>query len=436
MIDLRFDRVSKRYRIPQRQQDRFARRSLLRRLREFGQYKQELWAVRDVSFEVRRGEMLGIIGHNGAGKSTILKLCCNITAPTAGEITLNGRLSALIEVGSGFHPELTGRENVFLSGSILGMRRREIAEKLESIIAFAGIEQFIDVPVKWFSSGMYVRLGFSIAAHLDPDILLLDEILAVGDAAFQAKCIRRILDLKEAGKTIVFISHDLVTVERLCDRALLMQRGQIIAEGTPQEVITRYQQHLDGSPTTESVAPDLTKKCMIACVTFYDDVGRETSFFRTGSPLKARIQYMARERIGEVVIELFYYSEEGKFLHSQYTTAIGGDWIELEPGRGAIEFYCPELGLQPGAYSIVAKIKQGLDGQGLDLWYGHSLLRVEEGKMVSGMFYMPHEWRAAGAADEPDSTPPDPASVNPPDRCEERVSPSNEGARSEGGPQL
>jgi len=436
MIDLRFDRVSKRYRIPQSQQDRFARRSLLRRLREFGQYRQELWAVRDVSFEVGRGEMLGIIGHNGAGKSTILKLCCNITAPTAGEITLNGRLSALIEVGSGFHPELTGRENVYLSGSILGMRRREIAEKLESIIAFAGIEQFIDVPVKWYSSGMYVRLGFSIAAHLDPDILLLDEILAVGDAAFQAKCIRRILDLKEAGKTILFISHDLVTVERLCDRALLMQRGQIIAEGLPQEVIARYQQHLDGSATTESTAPGLTKKCMIACVAFYDAAGRETSFFRTGSPLKARLQYMARERVGDVVIELFYYSEEGKFLHSQYTTALGGGRLDLEPGTGAIEFYCPELGLQPGAYSIVAKINQGPDCQGLDLWYGHSLLQVEEGKMVSGMFYMPHEWRVAEATDGPDSALPGLAPVKLSDRCEERVSPSSEDARPEGGSQL
>ncbi|HET9532656.1 MAG TPA: ABC transporter ATP-binding protein [Blastocatellia bacterium] len=412
MIDLKFDHVSKRYRIPRRQVDRFARRSLLRRLREFRQYRQELWAVRDVSFEVRRGEMLGIIGHNGAGKSTILKLCSNITTPTLGEITLNGRLLALIEVGSGFHPELTGRENVYLSGSILGMRRREIAEKMESIVAFAGIEQFIDVPVKWYSSGMYVRLGFSIAAHLDPDILLLDEILAVGDAAFQARCIQRILDLKEAGKTIVYISHDLMTVERMCDRALLMERGQVIAEGLPQEVIARYQQHPDASSPQESVTPDINKKCLIDCVTFYDAVGQETSFFRTGSPLKARIQYIAREQMDDVVIELSFYSEEGKFLHSQYTTALKEDRLDLGPGRGGIEFYSPELGLQPGAYSIVAAIKQGPDYKKVDLWYGHGLLRVEDGKMVSGMFYMPHDWRVTKAADGPDGAVHDLASVN------------------------
>jgi lipopolysaccharide transport system ATP-binding protein len=198
------------------------------------------WALQDVSFSVPRGEALGIIGPNGAGKSTMLKLLSEITAPTTGEIRIYGRLSALIEVGSGFHPELTGRENVFLSGAILGMRRSEIRAKLPQIIDFAGIGDFIDAPVKWFSSGMYVRLGFAIAAHLDPEILLVDEALAVGDAEFQQKCYERIRSLRAAGTTIVFISHDLGSVERLCDRALLLRQGRIAADGPATDVVSTY----------------------------------------------------------------------------------------------------------------------------------------------------------------------------------------------------
>src|SRR6188474_1711558 len=232
MIDLKFDHVSKRYRIQQNDNDSDIQSSVLRKLKSLRGRKADFWAVRDVSFEVQRGEAVGIIGHNGAGKSTILKLLSNITTPTSGEITINGRLAALIEVGSGFHPELSGRENIYLNGSILGMSRSEITKKLDSIIDFADVRQFIDTPVKRFSSGMYVRLGFSIAAHLQPDILLLDEVLAVGDAAFQAKCLNRITELKEAGTTIVFISHDLRAVERLCERVLLLKRGQIVMSGS------------------------------------------------------------------------------------------------------------------------------------------------------------------------------------------------------------
>jgi ABC-type polysaccharide/polyol phosphate transport system ATPase subunit len=249
MIDLRLDSVSKKYLIRQ-DDDRQMMGSLARTLNRLWQRPQEFWAVRNVSFEVRRGEALGIIGPNGAGKSTVLKLLANITTPTAGEMMINGELAAMIEVGSGFHQELTGRENVYLSGSILGMRRSEITRKLASIIEFAGIRQFIDTPVKRYSSGMFVRLGFSIAAHLDPDILLLDEVLAVGDAAFQSKCLDRINELRTSGKTILFISHDLDAVQHLCDRVLLMQRGEVIANGSPAEVIELYK-----TSTSESLAP-------------------------------------------------------------------------------------------------------------------------------------------------------------------------------------
>ena len=237
MIDLRFDRVSKRYRVPG--ENAPGSHGLLNRLRS-RQAKNEFWALKNVSFNVERGESLGIIGHNGAGKSTILKLLSNITSPTKGEIAINGRLSALLEVGSGFHPELTGRENTYLSGSILGMRRREITAKLDSIVEFAGVRPFIDLPVKRYSSGMYVRLGFSITAHLEPDILLLDEVLAVGDAAFQEKCKKRIRELHKRGTTLVFISHDLTAVRDLCERVLLLQKGEVAAVGSPDEMIRKY----------------------------------------------------------------------------------------------------------------------------------------------------------------------------------------------------
>lgn len=255
MIDLKLDHVSKCYDIRKERPADDARHPIVRKLSRMWQRPEKFWALRDVTFEVKRGEALGIIGHNGAGKSTILKLLSNITTPSTGEITIHGRLSALIEVGSGFHPELTGRENVYLSGSILGMKRSEIHRKLESIIDFAGIRQFIDTPVKRYSSGMFVRLGFSIAAHLDPDVLLLDEVLAVGDAAFQFKCLNRVDELRQAGKTIIFISHDLNAVERLCDRVLLLERGQIIANGSPVEVIDRYKGA--GAKTVASAFPGL-----------------------------------------------------------------------------------------------------------------------------------------------------------------------------------
>ena len=240
MTDLQVDGVSKRYKVSETISEASARSVLRRTIGRLRSRPVEFWALRDVSFQVGRGETLGIIGDNGAGKSTLLKLLSGVTSPTSGRIAVRGRMSALIEVGSGFHPELTGRENVYLSGSILGMRRREITQKIERIIDFAGVRRFIDTPVKRYSSGMYLRLGFSIAAHLEPDILLLDEVLAVGDAEFQAKCLERINELHGHGRTIVFISHDLSAVEHLCRRVLLLSQGRILADGPPRDVIEMY----------------------------------------------------------------------------------------------------------------------------------------------------------------------------------------------------
>ena len=390
MIDIRFDGVSKRYRI--------------RRPASPGEAPTpgDFWAVRDVTFEVPHGETLGIIGRNGAGKSTVLKLLSRITAPTTGTITLGGRVAALIEVGSGFHPELTGRENIFLSGSILGMKRREIAAKLDRIIEFSGVGAFIDVPVKWYSSGMYVRLGFSIAAHLEADILLVDEVLAVGDAAFQLQCYERIGELRRQGTTMLFISHDLSSIDRLCDRVLLMQAGRIAATGAPRDVIRTYERATDDNSAGRLAdASELTSAgaARVVDVTFRDDDGHEVAGGCTGGPLCARVDLDVRSPIVDAVVEVFYYSKDGRTLHCQQTTALGGDMLSLWEGRRSLEFVCPEIGLQPGVYTVGACVRDASSAAALDWWYGTRLLMIGPGKNVRGYFYAPHTWRWADVAD-------------------------------------
>ncbi len=203
--------------------------------------KEEFWALRDVNFEIHKGEVIGIIGRNGAGKSTLLKILSQITPPTTGEIKMNGTVGSLLEVGTGFHPELTGRENIFLNGAILGMKKKEIAKKFDEIVSFAGIEKFLDTPVKYYSSGMYVRLAFSVAAHMEPDILIIDEVLAVGDAEFQKKCLGKMEEItKKEGRTILFVSHNMQAIRQLCTRTLLIKNGSIIDFGKTEDVLKKY----------------------------------------------------------------------------------------------------------------------------------------------------------------------------------------------------
>ena len=391
MIDLKFDHVSKRYRI--RQTDDSANgSSLMGKLKSLRGRKTDFWAVRDVSFEVQRGEALGIIGHNGAGKSTILKLLSNITTPTSGEITINGRLAALIEVGSGFHPELSGRENIYLNGSILGMTRREITKKLDDIIDFAGVRDFIDTPVKRYSSGMYVRLGFSIAAHLDPDILLLDEVLAVGDAAFQAKCLQRIKDLEKRGTTIVFISHDLAAVERLCNRVLLMKRGQVVKSGPAAEIVAAYQS--DATLSSESVEAHKkgeTNEVEIQTLSFVDASGAPQPAFKTGEPLLARIAFKVNEPVTDVVFGLLFFTADGQ-MQCELTTELSENQISVKPGLGTIEFKTEQLGLLPGIYFTSVHVKRRNARDPINYQYKSTMLRVDSDQKFVGNFYLPHSW--------------------------------------------
>jgi lipopolysaccharide transport system ATP-binding protein len=216
---------------------------------------ESVWALEDVSFELAEGEVLGLIGGNGAGKSTLLRILTRITSPTRGTADIRGRVGSLLEVGTGFHPELTGRENVYLNGAILGMKRKEIAAKFDAIVEFAGVERFIDTPVKRYSSGMYVRLAFSVAAHLEPEILLVDEVLAVGDAEFQQRCLGRMESFGESGRTVIFVSHNMQTIAQLCDRAILLERGRVVLDGDSADVVARYLQSGLGSGSSR-VWPD------------------------------------------------------------------------------------------------------------------------------------------------------------------------------------
>jgi len=239
---IRVEGIGKRYRVGQRESYRALRDVLSNAFRSNGRRapKDFIWAVRDVSFDVKQGEVVGLIGRNGAGKSTLLKLLARITRPTVGHAELHGRIASLLEVGTGFHPELTGRENIFLSGAILGMSKAEIVRKFDEIVAFSEVERFIDTPLKHYSSGMGMRLAFAVAAHLEPEILLVDEVLSVGDASFQKKCLGKMQEVSRAGRTILFVSHNVTAVTRLCNRCILLQAGAILASGATNDVMNTY----------------------------------------------------------------------------------------------------------------------------------------------------------------------------------------------------
>jgi ABC-type polysaccharide/polyol phosphate transport system ATPase subunit len=389
MFDIQLDHVSKRYCIEDSSRSRSPRWPAFNFL-----YRKpkEMWALRDVSFEVAEGESLGIVGHNGAGKSTILKLLSRISAPTSGEIRIRGRLAALVEVSSGFYPELTGRENIFLNGSMLGMSRSEIARKVESIVEFAGVEEFIDVPVKRYSSGMYVRLGFSIAAHLDPDILLLDEVLAVGDIVFQSKCLDLISQLRAAGRTIVLISHDVGAIQRLCERAILLHHGRVIMIGTPTDVIDRYQRMGLDKEDGYHLEMDAGQKSA-SCSHISFAAANQEEPVRTGYPMFARLRFRASEVLEKVVFNILIYWPSG-YLCAQLTTALADPLLRIEPGSGEVEFCCPVLEIQPGLYRVDISIES--NGNCIDRQERCALLRVDPGKVVFGDFYIDAVWRIHG----------------------------------------
>jgi lipopolysaccharide transport system ATP-binding protein len=303
------------------------------------------WALSGVSFDVEEGEVLGIIGKNGAGKSTLLKVLSRITEPTEGEIVLDGRVGSLLEVGTGMHPELTGRENIYLNGTILGMKKREIDRKLDEIIDFSGIERHIDTPVKRYSSGQCVRLGFAVAAHLEPEILIVDEVLAVGDAEFQKKCIGKIKDVAGHGRTVLFVSHQMGSVLDLCTRCLWIDNGQIREEGSPNIIVGNYLRHWQG-PAGEKVGlRSVDRKLVIEHVYTRDTAGKVSNTFRSGENLTIDIHYNALEPVESPYFSVAIQSKFGTAFQAHML--VDGHTTDLPEGPGRMQVTFPNLPLIP-----------------------------------------------------------------------------------------
>ncbi len=384
-----------------------------------------LWALRDVSFSVKPGETLGLIGSNGSGKSTCLKLLTRILEPTTGAVRVQGRVSALLELGAGFHPDLTGRENVFLHGSVIGLGRREMARRYEDIVAFAELERFIDIPVKFYSSGMYVRLAFATAINVNPDVLLVDEVLAVGDQSFQEKCLARIHEMKALGVTIVFVSHSLDAVRSLCDRAIWLDHGEVREDNLSDVVIGRYLQagrehdeaaamaereaERQSQPEPQAATEEETptdddpmaryrkrwgsREVEIVEVRFYDREGRDRLLLTTGEPMTIAIRYHAHQRIERPMFGLAIHRNDGLHLCGPNNVFAGFDIPYIE-GEGEVRYTVDTLPLLEGGYYVTAAIHDAAGEHAYDHQSLYYPFKVQNGQVAEryGAIYMPARW--------------------------------------------
>lgn len=326
-----------------------------------GDSTEEFWALRDVNFEIKQGEIVGIIGRNGAGKSTLLKILSRITEPTRGRINIRGRVSSLLEVGTGFHSELTGRENIFLNGAILGMTRRDIKAKFDEIVAFAEVEKFIDTPVKHYSSGMYVRLAFAVAAHLEPEILIIDEVLAVGDTAFQKRCLGKMEDVsRREGRTVLLVSHQMPIVMHLCNRCILLHSGSVAHSGLTKEVVDAYLLHAADLTSIElSQRKDRQGKgeARIGAVECYDFNGKRVQEVFSGGTLVLRVHFDVRDGIvlKNCRVTLAVMSNNPRPYFELSTDLVYRSSLQLS-GKGCVEFTVPDLPLSGGAYHLTVSM--------------------------------------------------------------------------------
>lgn len=347
------DDVSKRYRL-YHERNQSLKASLMRRRRiDF----EEFWALKNVSLEVERGTSYGLIGENGSGKSTLLKCMARILRPESGRIDVDGKVSALLELGAGFHPELSGRENVFLNGSILGLSRKELDRKFDEIVEFAGLERFIDTPVKNYSSGMYVRLGFSVAINVDPDVLLVDEVLAVGDEQFQRRCAEKFADLQDEGKTIIIVTHSLDSVRNMCDRVAWLEHGEVKDEGPPARVIDGYvdTSHEARAGDTEQEARWGSGGATIEKIEILDATGQPTTRVHTGEAMTIRFHLHATTPVRGPVLSLGITRLDGVRV-TEPNTRDGGCKIDYLKGKGSFSLHIEPLMLLPGTYDISASL--------------------------------------------------------------------------------
>lgn len=365
---IQVENLGKRYQIKHQSGERYTalRDVLARKLKNLlpgsrnthqASTSEDFWALKDVSFQVNEGEVVGIIGRNGAGKSTLLKILSRITEPTTGRITLGGRVASLLEVGTGFHPELTGRENIFLNGAILGMTKGEIRRKFDEIVAFAEVEKFLDTPVKRYSSGMYVRLAFAVAAHLEPEILVVDEVLAVGDAEFQKKCLGKMSEVARGGRTVLFVSHHMPSIQRLCSHAILLDQGRVCVSGDTKVVIQNY---LSGAQQIAS-SVDLTTlprgrrrgsgTARFQSVELLNFEGRPTQEFSQGEPIKVRFTILAKQKLENVAFGFSFISRDGVEIMGS-AAHDGGVPSTLKEGLSTFQCDVVPMVLCPGTYTV------------------------------------------------------------------------------------
>jgi len=341
---------------------------------------ERFWALRDVNFSVSKGEVVGIIGRNGAGKSTLLKILSQITAPTTGRVELRGRLSSLLEVGTGFHPELTGRENVFLNGAVLGMRRSEIEARFDEIVAFSEVERFLDTPVKRYSSGMYVRLAFAVAAHLEPEILVVDEVLAVGDAAFQRKCLGKMGSAAGSGRTVLFVSHNMAAITALCSRALCLTDGTVVVDGRPQEAIAAYLANIQqaaSEPLTERGDRIGDGRLRFTGYWLENRAGERIPSAMLGGTVVLCLGYEAIAELEEVYVAFDLRDLGGEAVTNCNTADVGADFARVAAGQGVFRCELPRFPIRAGRYT--GNIYCAARGQICDFLQAAIVVDVEDG---------------------------------------------------------
>jgi lipopolysaccharide transport system ATP-binding protein len=409
---LRIRDVSKRFAIAA-DRPSSVKEAILRRGRST---EKDFWALRDVSFDIPKGSFFGIIGHNGSGKSTLLRLCAGIHAPTTGEISVDGRVSALLELGSGFHPDLTGRENVFLNGAMLGLSKKQMVGTIDEITEFSGIGSFIDAPVKVYSSGMHVRLGFAIAVHVEPEILLVDEVLAVGDEEFQRKCFDHIYSLRRRGTTIVLVSHDAGTMETLCDEVAWLDHGELQSVGRPTPTIESYLSRVNeqenerlseeletaasGDSTTIAVQDASrrgTGEIRITKVTYHHLDGTERQSASSGDPLRIRLWFEAATTIQHPVFGIGVYHENGTHLSGPNNRLAGVEQPVIPPGRGYVDVEIDHLVLLPGMYFLTTGVYTADVLHCFDSWDRAHKMPVQPGSSEEryGMVELSSRWSEA-----------------------------------------
>ena len=369
-------------------------------------------ALDDISFDVGRGEAVGLIGSNGSGKSTLLKIAAGILRPTAGDIEVSGRVAALIELGAGFHPEISGRENIFINGAVLGLSKREIEERFDSIVEFSGLADFIEEPVKNYSSGMYVRLGFAVAIHTDPDVLMVDEVLSVGDEAFAHKCLRRIEEFLARGKTLLLVSHSLELIEQVCDRALWLDRGHLRLDGHPRRVIDAYREAIAESEGKEHQREQDARQDEAAVEEESDDqdvlrwgsgialierlrlvVDGEPRFhFRSGEDVRFDIDVRVQEDLDDFVFGIAIATPRGQVVWGTNTDLAGFEGERLEAGLRQVSIECPSLRLAPGEYTVDLAA-HAEDGTPYDYRRRLVALSVTAAERGEGVYFPNHHWR-------------------------------------------